>query len=312
MIRDKFFVDEKMHGIRLDIAITQYLERKYSRNQIKNFILDGCVQVNDENCKPKDKLVTGDEIEFDFNDHHDSSWMPEKINFNVKDETSEYIIVEKSPNLIMHPGAGNEQGTLANGLLFRFPELAKLPRSGIVHRLDKDTSGLVLVAKTNDFRNHIVSEFQNRNVKKFYHALIKGNIVGQTIINEPILRDRRNRLRMTVDRSGREAISIVKNIETFHSYSLVEVEILTGRTHQIRVHMDFHKTPIVGDKVYGSRHKLAKNLTKEKIDFIQQFPRQALHASKLSFALKNNSEYVSYQSDLPKDIKDLINVLKKA
>tara|TARA_B100000941_G_scaffold223145_1_gene165422 strand:+ start:631 stop:1569 length:939 start_codon:yes stop_codon:yes gene_type:complete len=312
MIRDKFFVDEKMHGIRLDIAITQYLERKYSRNQIKNFILDGCVQVNDENCKPKDKLVTGDEIEFDFNDHHDSSWMPEKINFSVKDETSEYIIVEKSPNLIMHPGAGNEQGTLANGLLFRFPELAKLPRSGIVHRLDKDTSGLVLVAKTNDFRNHIVSEFQNRNVKKFYHALIKGNIVGQTIINEPILRDRRNRLRMTVDRSGREAISIVKNIETFHSYSLVEVEILTGRTHQIRVHMDFHKTPIVGDKVYGSRSKLAKNLTKEKIDFIQQFPRQALHASKLSFALKNNSEYVSYQSDLPKDIKDLINVLKKA
>ena len=312
MIKDKFFVDEKMHGIRLDVAITQYLERKYSRNQIKNFILDGCVQVNDENCKPKDKLVTGDEIEFDFNDHHDSSWMPEKINFSVKDETNEYIIVEKSPNLIMHPGAGNEQGTLANGLLFRFPELAKLPRSGIVHRLDKDTSGLVLVAKTNEFRNHIVSEFQNRNVKKFYYALIKGNIVGQTIINEPILRDRRNRLRMTVDRSGREAISIVKNIETFHSYSLVEVEILTGRTHQIRVHMDFHKTPIVGDKVYGSRSKLAKNLTKEKIDFIQQFPRQALHASKLSFALKNNSEYVSYQSDLPKDIKDLINVLKKA
>ena len=312
MIRDKFFVDEKMHGIRLDIAITQYLERKYSRNQIKNFILDGCVQVNDENCKPKDKLVIGDEIEFDFDDHHDSSWMPEKINFSVKDETNEYIIVEKSPNLIMHPGAGNEQGTLANGLLFRFPELAKLPRSGIVHRLDKDTSGLVLVAKTNEFRNHIVSEFQNRNVKKFYYALIKGNIVGQTIINEPILRDRRNRLRMTVDRSGREAISIVKNIETFHSYSLVEVEILTGRTHQIRVHMDFHKTPIVGDKVYGSRSKLAKNLTKEKIDFIQQFPRQALHASKLSFALKNNSEYVSYQSDLPKDIKDLINVLKKA
>ena len=312
MIKDKFFVDEKMHGIRLDVAITQYLERKYSRNQIKNFILDGCVQVNDENCKPKDKLVIGDEIEFDFDDHHDSSWMPEKINFSVKDETNEYIIVEKSPNLIMHPGAGNEQGTLANGLLFRFPELAKLPRSGIVHRLDKDTSGLVLVAKTNEFRNHIVSEFQNRNVKKFYYALIKGNIVGQTIINEPILRDRRNRLRMTVDRSGREAISIVKNIETFDSYSLVEVEILTGRTHQIRVHMDFHKTPIVGDKVYGSRHKLAKNLTKEKIDFIQQFPRQALHASKLSFALKNNSEYVSYQSDLPKDIKDLINVLKKA
>ena len=312
MIKDKFFVDEKMHGIRLDVAITQYLERKYSRNQIKNFILDGCVQVNDENCKPKDKLVTGDEIEFDFDDHHDSSWMPEKINFSVKDETNEYIIVEKSPNLIMHPGAGNEQGTLANGLLFRFPELAKLPRSGIVHRLDKDTSGLVLVAKTNEFRNHIVSEFQNRNVKKFYYALIKGNIIGQTIINEPILRDRRNRLRMTVDRSGREAISIVKNIETFDSYSLVEVEILTGRTHQIRVHMDFHKTPIVGDKVYGSRHKLAKNLTKEKIDFIQQFPRQALHASKLSFAPKNNSEYVSYQSDLPKDIKDLINVLKKA
>ena len=310
MIRDKFFVDETMHGTRLDIAITKYLGRKYSRNQIKNFILGGCVQINDENCKPKDKLVSGDEIEFNFNDHHDSSWMPEKIDFNVIDETNDYIIVEKSPNLIMHPGAGNEQGTLANGLLFRFPELAKLPRSGIVHRLDKDTSGLVVVAKTNEFRNHIVSEFQNRNVKKYYYALVKGNILGQIIINEPILRDRSNRIRMTVDQAGREATSIVKNIETFDFYSLVEVEILTGRTHQIRVHMDFNKTPIIGDKIYGHRNQLAKNLSKGKIDAIQQFPRQALHAYKLSFTPKNNSEYVSYQSELPKDIKELVNVLK--
>ena len=237
--------------------------------------------------------------------------MPEKIDFKVIDETNDYIIVEKSPNLIMHPGAGNEQGTLANGLLFRFPELAKLPRSGIVHRLDKDTSGLVVVAKTNEFRNHIVSEFQNRSVKKYYYALIKGNILGQIIINEPILRDRSNRIKMTVDQAGREATSIVKNIETFDFYSLVEVEILTGRTHQIRVHMDFNKTPIIGDKIYGHRNQLAKNLSKGKIDAIQQFPRQALHACKLSFAPKINSEYVSYQSELPKDIKELINVLKK-
>ena len=312
MIKNKFFVDETMHGTRLDIAITKYLEGKYSRNQIKNFILDGCVQINDENCKPKDKLVSGDEIEFIFNDHHDSFWMPEKIDFNVIDETNDYIIVDKSANMIMHPGAGNEQGTLANGLLFRFPELAKLPRCGIVHRLDKDTSGIVVVAKTNEFRNHIVAEFQNRNVKKFYYALIKGNILGQIIINEPIFRDRSNRIRMAVDKSGREAISIVNNIETFESYSLVEVEILTGRTHQIRVHMDFHKTPIIGDKIYGHRNQLAKNLSREKIDAIQQFPRQALHARKLSFAPNSNSEYVSYQSKLPKDIKELLNVLKKA
>lgn len=310
MIRDKFFVDETMHGTRLDIAITKYLGRKYSRNQIKNFILGGCVQINDEDCKPKDKLVSGDEIELNFNDNHDSSWMPEKIDFNVIDETNDYIVVEKSPNLIMHPGAGNEQGTLANGLLFRFPELAKFPRCGIVHRLDKDTSGLVVVAKTNEFRNHIVSEFQNRNIKKYYYALIKGNILGQIIINEPILRDKSNRIRMTVDQAGREATSIVKNIETFGFYSLVEVEILTGRTHQIRVHMDFNKTPIVGDKIYGHRNQLAKNLPKGKIDAIQKFPRQALHACKLSFTPKINSEYVSYQSELPKDIKELVNVLK--
>ena len=310
MIRDKFFVDETMHGTRLDVAITKYLGKKYSRNQIKNFILGGCVHINDENCKPKDKLVSGDEIEFNFNDNHDSSWVPEKINFNVIDETNDYIIIEKSPNLIMHPGAGNEQGTLANGLLFRFPELAKLPRSGIVHRLDKDTSGLVVVAKTNEFRNHIVSEFQNRSVKKYYYALIKGNILGQIIINEPILRDKSNRIKMTVDQAGREATSIVRNIETFDFYSLVEVEILTGRTHQIRVHMNFNKTPIIGDKIYGHRNQLAKNLSKGKIDAIQQFPRQALHACKLSFRLKNNSEYVSYQSELPKDIQELVNVLK--
>ena len=180
-----------------------------------------------------------------------------------------------------------------------------------MHRLDKDTSGLVVVAKTNEFRNHIVSEFQNRNVKKYYYALIKGNILGQIIINEPILRDKSNRIRMTVDQAGREATSIVKNIETFDFYSLVEVEILTGRTHQIRVHMDFNKTPIIGDKIYGHRNQLAKNLSKGKIDAIQQFPRQALHACKLSFAPKINSEYVSYQSELPKDIQELVNVLKK-
>ena len=172
MIRDKFFVDERLHGTRLDIAITKYLGKKYSRNQIKNFILGGCVQINDENCKPKDKLVSGDEIEFNFNDHHDSSWMPENIDFNVIDETNDYIIVEKSPNLIMHPGAGNEQGTLANGLLFRFPELAKLPRSGIVHRLDKDTSGLVVVAKQMSSEIILFQSFKIRMLKNIItHSL---------------------------------------------------------------------------------------------------------------------------------------------
>ena len=275
MIRDKFFVDETMHGIRLDIAITKYLGKRYSRNQIKNFILGGCVQINDENCKPKDKLVSGDEIEFNFNDHHDSSWMPENIDFNVLHETNDFLIVDKPVNLVIHPGAGTSSGTLANGLLYKFPKLEEIPRAGIVHRLDKDTSGLLVVAKNEKFRLYFIDLLQSRKVKKNYRALVIGTLRGNLEIDIPIGRDKNNRTRMTCREDGKEAITHVKSIDSYGGYSLLDVEIETGRTHQIRTHLAHKKLPIIGDKIYNTRKIIAKDTPEELKDFIRSFPRQA-------------------------------------
>ena len=209
----------------------------------------------------------------------------------------------------MHPGAGVKSGTLANAVATIYPEVLSLPRNGIVHRLDKDTSGLVVIARKNGFRNHIAEQFQNREVEKKYLAVIKGEILGTLTIDKPIARDRQNRTKMKVDESGREAVSEVISLESFGGYSLVEVKIETGRTHQIRVHLSSNKTPIIGDKAYGSGSQLIKNLSNNLKDKILSFPRQALHAYQLEF-LDASNEMQTYKSNPPDDILGLIESLK--
>ena len=226
-------------------------------------------------------------------------------------ETNDFLIVDKPINLVIHPGAGVSSGTLANGLLFKFPKLEELPRAGIVHRLDKDTSGLLVVAKNEKFRLYFIDLLQSRRVKKNYRALVIGTLRGNLEIDIPIGRDKNNRTKMTCREDGKEAITHVKSIDSYGGYSLLDVEIETGRTHQIRTHLAHKKLPIIGDKTYNTRKIIAKNTPDELKDFIRSFPRQALHAHKIGFKLLDSEDYVEFESKIPKDFKELITALEK-
>ena len=309
MRHKKLEIPEILHGKRADIAISELLGNELSRNQVKDLIKSGDILINDELCKPKDKICHNDQIDVSIPDAQASSWNAEDINLDIIFACDDYAIINKPAGLVMHPGAGIKSGTLANAVAKVYPEVLSLPRNGIVHRLDKDTSGLVVIARKNSFRNHISEQFQNREVEKKYLAVIKGEIIGALTIDKPIVRDRQNRTKMKVDENGREAISEAISLESFGGYSVVEVKIETGRTHQIRVHLSSNKTPIIGDKAYGSGSQLIKGLSDNLKDKILSFPRQALHAYQLAF-LDASNEMQTYKSNLPDDILGLIESLK--
>ena len=254
-------VNEKQHNSRLDNAATSLYE-DFSRSQIQRWISQGNLLVNGEILKAKDKVHTGDEISLDPIFENRVSWDGEDIPINILHEEEDFIIVNKSSGLVMHPGAGCLNGTLANALAFHFPELKQLPRCGIVHRLDKDTSGLLVIAKNEKFRNFFVNKLQDRAVYKKYEAIVVGQVIGSFSIDHPLERDPRNRVKMRVTDFGRDALSHVSLIKFYSGYSHVSVEIETGRTHQIRVHLSHQKLPIIGDSLYNPRNLIAKILLK--------------------------------------------------
>ena len=295
---------------RLDKAAAEMFT-DYSRTQIKKWIEDGRVLVNGEISQPREKVNENDEIELNPTEEQKVSWEPQNIDFEIHFENEDFIIVNKPQGLIMHPGSGCYDGTLANGLIYKFPELINIPRSGIVHRLDKDTSGILLVAKNEKFRNYFVSLLQDRKVSKKYKAIVVGSTVGSFTINEPIGRDKNNRVKMSVRTDGKEAESFIKLEESFNNYSLLDVSIATGRTHQIRVHLSSVKLPIIGDRTYNPSGNIAKNTSPELTDFIRNFPRQALHSASLSFFDPDSDDYLYFEADMHDDMKSLLDKLKK-
>ncbi len=305
-----FITPLEAHGQRIDYVIANSIGSKLSRTQIKNLINSGDILLNNEACRPKDKLVTGDEVKIFLKEREAVSWKPQKLTLDIEIEEKDFLIVNKRHGVVMHPGAGCFDGTLANALLYHYPDLEYLPRCGIVHRLDKDTSGLVVVARTNEFRNHIVNELLERKVNKYYQAIIKGHVIGTLRIDDPIARDKRNRLKMAISRDGREAISIISENKRYGGYSLVDINIETGRTHQIRLHLSHHKHPIIGDKTYGSGSQLSKGVSERVIRIINAFPRQALHAKKIEFRLLNKQKKFKLEVNLPKDMQELLSLLK--
>ena len=303
-------VTAEFSNMRLD-KVSSEMFKEFSRTQLKKWILEGRILLNSELALPKDNVHVDDVIEIDPITEKKNFWEPEDIYFDVMEEEKDYLIINKPNNLIMHPGAGSNNGTLANGLLYRYPELENIPRAGIVHRLDKDTSGVLLVARTDKFRNYFVKELQERKVKKNYIAVVVGKIIGSLVIDDPIGRDKNNRTKMSIRPDGKEAYSFIKLEEDFNNYSLLNVSIKTGRTHQIRVHLASKKLPIIGDKTYNPSANIAKNTPKELIELIRNFPRQALHSSKLSFVDPETHEDISFNAPIPQDIKNLISQLKK-
>ena len=303
-------VQEDQNKSRLD-KVAAEMFNEFSRTQIKKWILEGRVLVNNELARPKDIVLHLDEIEINPVKEKKVSWEPEDIDFEVVDENNDFIIVNKSHNLVMHPGSGCYSGTLANALLHRYPELESLPRSGIVHRLDKDTSGILVVARNDEFRNHFINEMQTRNISKNYIAISSGSTLGSFEITDPIGRDKNNRTKMAIRDDGKEAITLVKLKEKIHGYSVLNISIQTGRTHQIRVHLASKKLPIIGDKTYNPRKVISKDTSENLVKFIRNFPRQALHASSIAFKDMKSENVISYKSDIPLDMQTLISKLKK-
>jgi len=303
-------VPENVSKTRLDKVCSEIFD-DFSRSQLKKWILEGRILLNNEIALPKDLVNKNDEISLNPVSENKISWQAEDISFEVMVEHEDYLIINKPFNLVMHPGAGCKQGTLANGLLFYYPELKNIPRAGIVHRLDKDTSGILLVARTERFRNFFVKLLQERKVQKVYKAVVVGKVIGSFEITESIGRDRNNRTKMSIRSDGKEALTFVKLNESYKNYSLLDVKIETGRTHQIRVHLVSKKLPIIGDKTYNSSNNVAKETPKELIGTIRAFPRQALHSHQLSFMDMNTDEMMSFQAPFPDDIKKLIETIKK-
>ena len=295
---------------RLDKAASELFD-SYSRTQIKKWILEGRILVNGDLSKPRDFVHENDEIEINPTEEKKVSWEPQDINFDIYHECEDFIIINKPSGLIMHPGSGCYDGTLANGLIYRYPDLENIARCGIVHRLDKDTSGVLLVARNEKFRNYFIDLMQQRKVTKKYTAVVVGSTLGSFSIEDSIGRDKSNRTKMSVRPDGKEALTFVKTSERVGNYSILDIAIETGRTHQIRVHLLSKKLPIIADITYDPSRTIAKETSSELIEIIRSFPRQALHARFLSFDCPETQKEMSFEIPIPTDIQNLIKDIKK-
>jgi len=303
-------VPNSLANRRLD-KVSSELFPDFSRTQIKKWILEGRIIVNGELSRPKEIVQENDEIEINPIEEKKVSWSAQDIDFEIHHESDDFIIINKPPGLVMHPGSGCYDKTLANGLIFRYPELVNLPRSGIVHRLDKDTSGVLLIAKNEQFRNYFIDQMQQRKVIKEYTAVVVGSTLGSFSIDEPVGRDKFNRTKMSIRPDGKEALTFVKSSKRVGNYSILDISIHTGRTHQIRVHLSSKKLPIVGDNTYDPGRSIAKDSSDKLIEIIRSFPRQALHARFLSFICHKTKNEISFDIQNPLDMKNLISDIKK-
>ena len=304
----KWIVPNELAGSRLDAALAKLMP-DYSRSRLTSWIKEGHVTVNDVVVVPKFKLIGGEKINVAIQaDEKQLAFTPEEIPLDIIYEDDSVLVLNKPAGLVVHPAAGNWHGTLLNGLLAYCPSLAQVPRAGIVHRLDKDTSGLLVVAKTLQAQNHLVRQLQERSVKRTYRAVADGVVPFDGKIETLIGRDPHNRTRMAViPFGGKEAITHVKVLERYADFSYIECQLETGRTHQIRVHMKAAGHPLAGDALYGNpRH----SATVEVKAAIKSMARQALHAYRLSFIHPRTLEIVQFEAPLPADIYHLLSVLR--
>jgi len=297
-------------GQRLDSVIAK-LFPDFSRSKLKNWLDSGSVFVNDDPLmKPSKKVTGGEEIKIFIKEERVISAEPQDIPFEIIHESKDFIVVNKSAGMVVHPGAGNHQNTLLNALLFKFPELENLPRAGIIHRLDKDTSGLMIVARNQNAFKDLSEQISQRLVKRTYQAFVVGNVSRSGIVEEPIGRHPRNRQKQAVTNKGKYALTKYSIVKKYGNYTHLEVNLETGRTHQIRVHMSHIGFPLIGDVLYGRKKRFAKSTNSDLREVIEKFPRQALHASNLSFEDASNKKVLNFKSPLSKDILTLEKNLK--
>jgi 23S rRNA pseudouridine1911/1915/1917 synthase len=297
-------------GQRLDQALAAALPQ-YSRSRLSAWIRDGEVLVNGKAARPRHPVFGGENVVVHARPVVDDGVMPERMPIKVLYRDSHVFVIDKPPGLVVHPGAGNRSRTLQNGLLALDPKLAQVPRAGIVHRIDKDTSGLLVVARSLEAHAALVAALGEHAVVREYVALCVGAMTGGGTVNKPIGRHRTDRLRMAVRADGREAITHYRLVERFAHHSLLRVILETGRTHQIRVHLAHAGHPLVGDPLYGGRRQLTSGMSPAQRAALQSFGRQALHAAKLEFEHPVTGKHVSVESPLPRDLTALLATLRK-
>jgi 23S rRNA pseudouridine1911/1915/1917 synthase len=301
---------EESAGKRLDVVLAEIFP-EYSRSRLKIWIEQGKVLVNGEAVKPKFRMSGDEELQLSVQAiESEENCVAEDIPLDIIYQDESIIVINKPADFVVHPAAGHYSGTMQNALLHHDASLAEIPRAGIVHRLDKDTTGLMVVARNLSSHKYLVDQIQKHEVIREYQAVVYGVMTGGGMVDLPIGRHPRDRIKMAVRENGREAITHYRLLKRFREHSHIKVQLETGRTHQIRVHMSHLHHPIVGDPVYAGRHRLPAGAQQELLDYLQTFKRQALHAWRLSFVHPKNGEEVAFEAPLPDDMQQLISLLQ--
>lgn len=300
-------------GQRLDQAAAQ-LFPEFSRARLQQWIKDGELRLDGATARGKDKVLGGEELTLTRPEQAAVTFEAEELGLDIIHEDESLLVINKPVGLVVHPAVGNYSGTLLNGLLAHCPQLAGLPRAGIVHRLDKDTSGLMVVAKTLEAHQDLVAQLQERTVSRLYDAVVQGVVTAGGTVDAPIGRHPANRQKRAVSSEAPDARPAVTNYRVkgrYRSHTHLQCKLETGRTHQIRVHMAHIGYPILGDQTYGGRMKPPKGAAPELLDFLQAFKRQALHARVLGFEHPETGEYIEWESELPADMQQLLVLLEQ-
>ena len=303
-------IPERMTGDRLDVALSEMLP-DYSRSKITAWIKSGDALINNKAFKPKDKVNGSQMVMLSLNKKQNNDWSAENIALNIVFEDEDIIIINKPFGLVTHPGAGNWNGTLANALLYYDPELSKLDRAGIVHRLDKNTSGLMVIARNEKSQKYLVEQLQSHSVVREYSAIVYGHMISGGSVNDPIGRDPKDRIKQAVSSNGKDATTHYRVIDRFKSHTHVKAILETGRTHQIRVHLSHIGYPLLGDPMYGGRVRFPKKASEILKESLLGFKRQALHSKKLTLNHPSTGELMSWKAPLPDDMLELLDILSE-
>ncbi|TWI54339.1 23S rRNA pseudouridine1911/1915/1917 synthase [Pseudomonas duriflava] len=303
-------VPSELGGQRLDQVAAQ-LFSEYSRSRLATWIKEGALTVDGAVLRPRDTVHSGAVLSLNAQREAQGDWVAQDIELNIVHEDDHLLVLDKPAGLVVHPAAGHADGTLLNALLHHVPALANVPRAGIVHRLDKDTTGLMVVAKTLEAHTHLVAQLQERSVSRIYEAIVSGVVVSGGTVDAPIGRHSQRRQQMAVVTGGKPAVSHYRVLERFRAYTHVRVKLETGRTHQIRVHMTHIGYPLVGDPVYSGRFRIPPATNPTLVKTLREFPRQALHARFLELEHPVTGERLSWESPLPEDLVWLLSLLRQ-
>ena len=304
-------IPSELHGLRLDQVAAQ-LFPQYSRARLQSWIKKGELSVDGKVLRPKDKVSAGASLLLCAELEQEIPWQAQDIALDIIHEDDSMLVLNKPSGLVVHPAAGHADGTLVNALLAHAPELSQLPRGGIVHRLDKDTSGIMVVARTLQAHNDLVAQLQARSVSRQYCAVVIGTLTGGGTVDAPMDRHPRQRKKMAVViHGGKSAVTHYRIARRFGHHTQIDVSLETGRTHQIRVHMAHRHHPLIGDPVYGGRPRIPKGASAALVEALRGFPRQALHAQVLGLCHPVTGQELTFSCPLPADLEALLETLAR-